>query len=147
MSLQDEKGIIKWRMHFSSPPEKVYEALATQEGREKYWAESSPEKEGVVEFHILKFPPFSGEIIEQKPSELFVIEYFGTLTRFELKSDGKGGTDLFLVATGIDDEAERLDMIPGWVSVLMAMKAAVDFGVDLRNHDIERTWQDGYADN
>jgi hypothetical protein len=29
----------------------------------------------------------------------------------------------------------------------MAMKAAVDFGVDLRNHDPERTWFDGFANN
>ena len=38
-------------------------------------------------------------------------------------------------------------MTAGWVSVLMAMKAALDYGVDLRNHDIERTWMKGYADN
>lgn len=26
-------------------------------------------------------------------------------------------------------------------------QAAVDYGVDLRNHDESRTWNDGYADN
>jgi hypothetical protein len=35
----------------------------------------------------------------------------------------------------------------GWVSVLMALKAAVDFGVDLRNHALNRTWDDGFVDN
>jgi len=35
----------------------------------------------------------------------------------------------------------------GRVSVLLALKAAVDHGVDLRNHDRERTWVQGYADN
>jgi hypothetical protein len=35
----------------------------------------------------------------------------------------------------------------GWVSVLLALKAAVDFGVDLRNHDPERTWSTGFVDN
>jgi hypothetical protein len=29
----------------------------------------------------------------------------------------------------------------------MAMKAAVDHGVDLRNHDGSRAWRAGYADN
>jgi len=29
----------------------------------------------------------------------------------------------------------------------MAMKAAVDFGVDLRNHNAKRMWNDLYADN
>jgi len=53
---------------------------------------------------------------------------------------------LSLVAK-VDDEELRREMIPGWVSVLMAMKAAVDFGVDLRNHDPKRSWQQGFADN
>jgi hypothetical protein len=35
----------------------------------------------------------------------------------------------------------------GWVSVLMALKAAADFRVDLRNHDTRRTWSQGYCDN
>lgn len=38
-------------------------------------------------------------------------------------------------------------MTAGWVSVLMAMKAAVDHGVDPRNHDEERPWVRGYADS
>jgi predicted nucleic acid-binding Zn ribbon protein len=33
------------------------------------------------------------------------------------------------------------------VSVLMALKAAVDFSVDLRNHDPDRTWDHGYVEN
>jgi hypothetical protein len=44
-------------------------------------------------------------------------------------------------------EEDKRQIAAGWVSWLMAMKAAVDFGVDLRNHDAERTWFDGYADN
>jgi hypothetical protein len=31
--------------------------------------------------------------------------------------------------------------------VLLCMKAAVDHGVDLRNHDEKRSWWQGYADN
>jgi hypothetical protein len=45
------------------------------------------------------------------------------------------------------DESIRMEMAAGWVSVLMAMKAAVDHGVDLRNHDASRSWSNGYADN
>jgi hypothetical protein len=29
----------------------------------------------------------------------------------------------------------------------MALKAAADFGVDLRNHDRQRTWEQGYVEN
>jgi hypothetical protein len=31
--------------------------------------------------------------------------------------------------------------------MIMALKAAVDFGVDLRAHDPERTWENGYVNN
>jgi hypothetical protein len=65
---------------------------------------------------------------------------------FALEHDGSGGTDPSLVASQVD-ESMRVAMVAGWVSVLLAMKAAVDHGVDLRNHDGSRTWGDGYADN
>ncbi|GAG35938.1 unnamed protein product, partial [marine sediment metagenome] len=43
--------------------------------------------------------------------------------------------------------AHREEVIAGWVSVLMALKGAADFGVDLRNHDPHRSWDQGYCDN
>jgi hypothetical protein len=42
---------------------------------------------------------------------------------------------------------DRAEVIAGWVSVLMALKAAADHGVDLFNHDPRRTWTGGFADN
>ena len=44
-------------------------------------------------------------------------------------------------------EADRMEVMAGWVSVLLALKAAADFGVDLRNHDARRTGEQGYAEN
>ena len=146
MSFQNETGIIRWKMHFTSPITKVFSALATNEGRTRYWAESAPEVGGEITFHILGYEPFSGRILKKKAPSLFTLEYCGTIVEFSLCDDGKGGTDLSLVATQVD-EAIRMEMIAGWVSVLMAMKAAVDHGVDLRNHDKKRTWGNGYADN
>lgn len=146
MSFQTEKGVIRWKMHFLSPIGKVFSALATDEGRSRYWAESAPEVDGCVTFNILGYEPFSGRILKKHAPSLFALEYFGTIVEFSLQDDGKGGTDLSLVATRVD-ESIRMEMVAGWVSVLMAMKAAVDHGVDLRNHDASRTWNDGYADN
>lgn len=133
-------------MHFASAPVKVFRALATPEGRETFWAERSPENGGRVTFHILNYEPFSGRILERNEPHTFALEYYGTKVRFDLTPDGSGGTDLTLVATEVD-EAIRWEMVAGWVSVLMAMKAAVDHGVDLRNHDATRAWGTGYADN
>jgi hypothetical protein len=57
-----------------------------------------------------------------------------------------GQTELYLTDENVPP-ADRSEVIAGWVSVLMALKAAVDFNVDLRNHDPQRTWAQGYAEN
>jgi uncharacterized protein YndB with AHSA1/START domain len=133
-------------MHFASPQEKVYAALATEDGRESFWAESASEVNGMVTFHILGYEPFAGRILKRRKPELFCVEYFGTIVEFSLENDGADGTDLSLIAANVE-ESIRGEMTAGWVSVLMAMKAAVDHGVDLRNHDPLRSWSAGYADN
>jgi uncharacterized protein YndB with AHSA1/START domain len=146
MSFQSEPATIRWKMHFASPPEEVFDALATDSGRARYWAESTTEHDGWITFHFLKYEPFSGRILRREWPCVFALEYFGTQVEFTLEGDGRRGTDLFLLATHVD-ESIRMEMVAGWVSVLMAMKAAVDHRVDLRNHDPSRSWVDGYADN
>jgi hypothetical protein len=56
-----------------------------------------------------------------------------------------GHTDLLLVHDGIDT-AEWNDVHAGWLNVLFPLKAMLVFGVDLRNHDLARSWDQGYAD-
>lgn len=146
MSFQSEPYTLRWKMHFASSREQVFAALATASGRARYWAESAPEIDGEITFHILNYEPFSGRILHREEPSLFTLEYFGTVVAFSLHDDGHGGTDLSLLATEVD-ESGRMEMAAGWVSVLMAMKAAVDHGVDLRNHDAARAWAGGYADN
>lgn len=82
-------------------------------------------------------------VLEAERPRRFVVTYFGeTTVAFDLESDGSGGCELTLADTADDPETRA-----GWVSVLLALKAAVDFGIDLRNHDVDRTWSSGYADN
>ena len=51
-----------------------------------------------------------------------------------------------LVAENVPEQW-RIQTVAGWVKVLMSPKAAVDFGVDLRNHDLDRTWDDGFLND
>lgn len=146
MTFQPHPTSIEWHMHFASPPERVFAAVDTQNGRESFWAESAPERDGCILFTILNYPPFSGRILQRDPPHKLILEYFGTTVEFSLISDQHGGTDLALLCTNVE-ESLRHEMTAGWVSVLMAMKGAVDFGIDLRNHDPARSWQQGYADN
>ncbi|HEX5689403.1 MAG TPA: hypothetical protein VFX76_05345, partial [Roseiflexaceae bacterium] len=70
----------------------------------------------------------------------------GSTTTFTLEEDGAGGTEVLLTDRDVP-AADRAEVAAGWVSVLLALKAAADFGVDLRNHDSARTWDQGYAEN
>lgn len=61
-------------------------------------------------------------------------------------ADGRGGTDLSFHDEGVPRE-HLAETLAGWVSVLMCLEAAVDHGVDLRNHDPRRSWSEGDVDN
>ena len=124
---------IQWRVHLSSPPEKVYEALATDEGRRLFWAEETTESQGSITFRFGNGMIFQGKVFERSRPVRFAVEYFGgSKVQFDLAGDGKGGTDLTMTESGVP-EANRLIHLPGWIPVLLSLKAAVDFSVDIRN--------------
>ena len=134
--------MIRWRLHLATAPDGVHALLATDEGRARFWAESAVERGGTIAFRFPDGSMYEGRIIANDPPALFELEYFGSAARFEVISDGAGGTDLTL-----SHDDDHPDTRPGWVSVLMALKAVADFGVDLRNHDPTRTWDQGFVDN
>ncbi len=147
MAFQDDPEAIRWRLHLRSPAAVVYRALATDAGRASFWAESAVEDEGVIHFVFPNGATWEGRILEADPPHRFAVVYYGgSIARFSLADDGRGGTDLTLTDTGVP-EGFRFEVTAGWVSVLLALKAAVDFGVDLRAHDPGRTWDDGYVEN
>lgn len=146
-AFQPDPEVIRWKLHFRSEPAAVFDALATAQGRARFWAESAEERDWVVHFVLPGGLESRGRVLDSLHGRRFVAEYFGWSVRFDLSPDGVGGgTDLEMTCRGVAAQ-DRVEVIAGWVSVLMAMKAAVDFGVDLRNHDPERTWWQGYADN
>jgi hypothetical protein len=76
-----------------------------------------------------------GRILAAEPRRKFAVNYYGdTEVVFTLFADGAGGCDLT-----VRDSSDGAETMAGWVSVLLALKAAADFGVDLRNHDSGRT--------
>lgn len=142
-----DESIIRWRLHLAAGPEKVYHLLNSDEGRAGFWAESAVERNGVIHFSFPNGAAWQGKILQRVPGRLFrLIYYGGSTTTFELSPDGKGGTDLTLTDEGVGAEYQS-EVNAGWVSVLMALKAAADHDIDLRNHDPERTWDQGYVDN
>ena len=147
MIFQSDASIIRWKLLLKSSPQVVYEKLSTDDGRSSFWAESAIEQDGVIHFVFPNQAEWKGKILENKPPHMFKVEYYGgSITTFELSPDSSGGTDLILTDQSIPAE-DRTEVIAGWVSVLMALKASVDFDIDLRNHDPKRTWDEGYVEN
>jgi len=139
-------GPIRWRMHIPGvPPEVVFEALDSDRGRASFWAESAVEMRGFIEFRFINGYTCRSEILERRPPHVLSIDYFGGRATFELTADGRGGTDLLLTHEGIAPE-EWHEVHAGWLNVLFPLKAWVMHGIDLRNHDPERSWDQGYAD-
>jgi uncharacterized protein YndB with AHSA1/START domain len=121
--------------------------VVTDEGRARFWAEAAIETNGIIQFRFPNGQEWRGRILERHPPHRFQVEYFGhSVTTFELADDGTGGTDLTLTDAGVP-AADRTEVVAGWISVLLALKAAVDFGVDLRNHGLNRTWDQGFVEN
>ena len=146
MAFQEKENIIEWKLHLSSAIEKVYSALTTDTGRSQFWAEETIEDNGFIEFRILNYPPYKAKIIEAKAPFYFRLEYFGTDVTFELSSTKNRSTELYLKAI-TPNKKIKYEMTAGWVSVLMAMKAAVDNNIDLRNHHPDYVWDKGFLDN
>lgn len=145
--LETRRAEVRWRLHLASPPARVFAMLASDEGRTRFWAESAVERDGAIAFEFPDGTRWRGRIFEHRSPRRFGVEYLGaSRVRFELEPDGHGGTDLLLRDEGVPRE-HREETLSGWVSVLMSLKAAVDHGVDLRNHDPRRTWSQGYVDN
>lgn len=146
MGLDADGRTIVWRIHLHSAPAVVYDLLASAEGRRRFWAARADETEGIIEFRFTNGQTVAGRVLERRPPARFALTYFGNSTvEFDLAADGRGGTDLRLTETGVPP-GEALDNLPGWVSVLLGLKAAADFGIDLRNHDPTRQWEQGYVD-
>ena len=147
LSFQDNLDTILWRLHLKSPPARVYQALSTDAGRAAFWAESAEEHDEKIHFVFPGGIEWDGRVLQANPPSQYVVQYYGNTTAaFTLQDDGQGGTDLTLTDTGVSPQ-DRTEVIAGWVSVLIALKAAVDFGVDLRAHDPGRNWDSGFVEN
>jgi hypothetical protein len=128
---------VERRVFCASGPSDVYRAVSTSLGRERFWATSAPESAGVISFVLADGRAGDCRIEQAVQDELYRLQYFGRTLTFTLVPGDTGGTDLTLGADAPDD-AEV-------VSLLLRLKASVDFGVDLRNHDAARSTS--YADS
>ena len=104
------------------------------------------EIDGEVHFEFINGESYAGRILGNEPPSFWSVDYFGWPVEFRMSSDGSGGTDLEMRHLGLDSQA-RDQVNAGWLNVLLPMKAYVDHGVDLHNHDPSRSWDQRYVDH
>lgn len=137
---------IVWRLRLSAPPAEVFALLSTDGGRGSFWAESTEQSGDRIRFLFPNGDRLESRVLVSEPPARFSLTYFGgSRVTFDLRPHG-AGCDLRLRETGLAS-AELERNRAGWVSVLLALKARADHGVDLRNHDHEACWDGGYVDN
>ena len=132
-------------MHVPVPPERVFAALNTDAGRASFWAESAIETSGRIAFIFANGYEHVATVVERRAPSRFALEYFEGIAAFDLIPTGDGGTDLLLTHSGVGVEHWN-EVHAGWLNVLFPLKGVLAFGVDLRNHDARRSWDQGYAD-
>jgi hypothetical protein len=136
---------IVWRVSLRSGVEDVFGLLDTDHGREKHWARRSRATPDGFDLE------FAGGLTEHvvvrdrvQPTSMR-IRYFGSEADLVLTPCDEGGCVLE-VTCRCDEIAEWMEFFPGWVSWLLVLKAAADFGADLRNGSPQRTWNDYFVD-
>lgn len=137
---------VVWRVMLPVAREAAFAALDGQQGRESFWAERAPERDGVIHFRFPNGQTTMSKILRREPPSLYELDYFGSPTKIEFEAAGEETTVLSLEARNIPDE-DYLDVYAGWVSVLMAMKCWIATGCDLRNHDSNRSWDQKFVEN
>jgi len=138
-------GPIHWRIHLSLPPDDVFAILDSDSGRAAFWAESAVEIDQVIHFEFINGMAYQSRILDRRRPSVFAISYFGGEVRFELEPDGKGGTDVKLTHSGVPDDHWN-EVHAGWLNVLFPLKVWATYQIDVRNHDPERLWDEGYVD-
>lgn len=137
---------IVWRLRLRATPEAVFDLLTTDEGRGSFWAERTEQDGERIRFRFPNGETLDSRVHASSRPTRFSLTYFGgSIVSFELRPAGSG-TDLCLRESNVPAR-EREENWAGWVSVLLNLKARADHGVDLRNHDSELTWSEGYVDN
>jgi hypothetical protein len=136
---------IVWRVSLTSSAEQVFSLLDTDEGRERHWARRSRSTPDGFDLEFAGGLTEHVTVLERVRPVHLRIRYFGSETDLVLEPLDDGGCVLE-VTCRCDDVAEWMEFFPGWVSWLLVLKAAADYGDDLRSGSPERGWSERYVD-
>lgn len=130
----------------TAPPAQVYGGTGTDVGRGRGWAECREERDGLVEPAWTDEGSLLAPALRRRAPASFAVRRFGRSgLQFAWRDDGVGGTGLDLVLPDLPDERWARERA-GRPRRLLELKAACEFGVDLRRHDPACSRQTSDAD-
>ncbi|PWN06026.1 SRPBCC family protein [Rhodohalobacter mucosus] len=145
MKKDKQSSEIVYRICLRSPAERAFTLLTTDRGREAFWAERTEQHDSEIIFHFSNAETLRCRILESTPPHRFSLTYFNdSIVTFDIKKLPTE-TMLQMRETHLSPSDEYQNRA-GWVSVLLNLKAQADHGIDLRNHNPDYTWLEGYID-
>lgn len=146
MGLQ-HRSVVSWRLGLASPPLHVCELLEDEAGRPRFRSELEPEPGMDLAAILSRGAAWEDADFDGEPPYRFTVRYpTGGVTTCDVADDGAGGSDVTVTDVGTAGE-DRTDVVAAWVASLSAIKATVDFTLDLHTRDQLRTWFPGYAEH
>ncbi|GAC1457763.1 MAG: hypothetical protein PVSMB4_17530 [Ktedonobacterales bacterium] len=131
--------------------DRVWQAMTTPGGITSWWAERAevqPVDGGLLRLVFPNRRMLDSKVVMCRPPEFLSFVYFGgTRAEFHLSTHPAGGTVATVTDRGFSSQEDYAETLAHWSSVLLALKAFLDFGVDLRNHTPVFNWEQGFVDN
>jgi hypothetical protein len=145
--MQPSASFTSWRVHLLAPRELVFDLITPEFEPGPYRASSAGRLDGENGWLAPEGAHLKDATLDLTPPRRIVARYAGGgVATLELSDDGRGGTVLRLTDVGQQAE-DRTELVAGWVSVLLALKASVDFSLDLRDHDRRTFWTGAYLEH
>lgn len=88
---------VRWRVRLKAPAERVYGFLATDAGREKFWAEKSTQVGDTIRLVFPNGVESDCTLLQAEPCRMLKLDYFGAPTTFSI-DEGPGATILTVEA-------------------------------------------------
>ncbi|HEX9412846.1 MAG TPA: SRPBCC domain-containing protein [Ktedonobacterales bacterium] len=149
--MQVDFDIIHASVKLAASRDRVWQAITTPSGITSWWAERAeiqPMDGGLLRLLFPNRRTLDSKVVQCRPSQMMSFVYFGgTRAQFEVHTATPGGTSLTVTDRGFSSQEDYAETLAHWTSVLLALKAYIDFGVDLRNHTPVFNWEQGYVDN
>ena len=144
------------RVNIDAKPERVYKAWTDDKIVSKWFTEKTviePRKGGRLYFEWLAGDKLETKVKQAIKNKKFVFPFGkdGLEVSVTIKKDGKGSVCELKQYNMKTDPASKWSIhkgcVQGWTFFLANLKAYLEHGIDLRSHDVKRSYKEDYINS